>query len=88
MKSFTAEIIDPVGLHDRPATIAVSVPSKFKSDITIGFDGQEVNMKTILNIISLGATPGSEITIKADVEYEEDALATIEETLRAQKVIA
>ncbi len=88
MKSFTAEIIDPVGLHARPATIAVSVASKFKSDITIGFDGQEVNMKSILNIISLGATPGSEITIKADGEDEEDALATIEETLRAQKVIA
>ena len=88
MKSFTAEIIDPVGLHARPATIAVSVASKFKSDITIGFDGTEVNMKSILNIISLGATPGSEITIKAEVEDEEEALATIEETLRAQKVIA
>lgn len=88
MKSFTAEIIDPVGLHARPATIAVSVASKFKSDVTIGFDGQEVNMKSILNIISLGATPGSEITIKATGDDEEEALATIEETLRAQKVIA
>ena len=88
MKSFTAEIIDPVGLHARPATIAVSVASKFKSDVTISFDGQEVNMKSILNIISLGATPGSEITIKTDGEDEEEALKTIEETLRAQKVIA
>ena len=88
MKSFTAEIIDPVGLHARPATIAVSVASKFKSDVTISFDGQEVNMKSILNIISLGATPGSMITIKTDGEDEEEALDTIQETLRAQKVIA
>lgn len=88
MKSFTAEIIDPVGLHARPATIAVSVASKFKSDVTISYDGQEVNMKSILNIISLGATPGSMITIKTEGEDEEEALKTIEETLRAQKVIA
>lgn len=88
MKSFTAEIIDPVGLHARPATIAVSVASKFKSDVTIGFDGQEVNMKSILNIISLGATPGAMITIKTDGEDEEEALETIKETLQAQKVIA
>ncbi len=88
MKSFTAEIIDPVGLHARPATIAVSVASKFKSDVTISYDGQEVNMKSILNIISLGATPGSMITIKTDGEDEEEALDTIQETLRAQKVIA
>lgn len=87
MKSFTAEIIDPVGLHARPATIAVSVASKFKSEITIGFDGQEVNMKSILNIISLGATPGSEITVTAKGEDEEEAIATIQETLRTQKVI-
>ena len=88
MKSFTAEIIDPVGLHARPATIAVSVASKFKSDVTISYDGQEVNMKSILNIISLGATPGSMITIKTEGEDEEEALKSIEETLRAQKVIA
>ncbi len=45
-------------------------------------------MKSILNIISLGATPGSMITIKTEGEDEEEALKSIEETLRAQKVIA
>ena len=45
-------------------------------------------MKSILNIISLGATPGAMITIKTDGEDEEEALETIRETLQAQKVIA
>ena len=77
MKSFTAEIIDPVGLHARPATIAVSAASKFKSDITISYDGQDVNMKSILNIISLGATPGSMITVTAEGEDADEAIAEI-----------
>lgn len=88
MKEFTATIIDPVGLHARPATIAVSAASKFKSDITIKYEDKEANMKSILHIISLGATPDSDITVIADGEDEEEAIATIEEVLREQKVIA
>ena len=86
MKSFTAEIIDPVGLHARPATIAVSVASKFKSDVTISFDGQEVNMKSILNIISLGATPGAMITIKTDGEDEEEAMKALTKFITSEEV--
>ena len=81
-------VIDPVGLHARPATVAVNAASKFKSDVKITFNGKSVNMKSIMGVMSLGIPTQSEITISCDGEDEEEAVKQIEEILKAQKVIA
>ena len=88
MKEFNVTVIDPVGLHARPATIAVNAASKFKCSVTVSFKGRSVNMKSIMGVMSLGIPTQSEITIACDGEDEEEAVAKIEETLREQKVIA
>ncbi len=88
MKQVTVTVIDPVGLHARPATVAVNAASKFKSDINVAFKGREVNMKSIMGVMSLGIPTQSEITISANGDDEADAVAKIEETLREQKIIA
>lgn len=87
MKDVTVTVIDPVGLHARPATVAVNAASKFKSEIKIAFKGKSVNMKSIMGVMSLGIPTQSEITISAEGDDEEEAIATIEEVLRSQKVI-
>ena len=46
MKQVTVTVVDPVGLHARPATVAVNAASKFKSEINVAFKGREVNMKS------------------------------------------
>ncbi|MCF0106520.1 MAG: HPr family phosphocarrier protein, partial [Holdemanella sp.] len=51
MKQITVTVIDPVGLHARPATVAVNAASKFKSDINVAFKGREVNMKSIMGVM-------------------------------------
>ena len=53
------------GLHARPATAFVELAKKFKSDITILYDGQEVDGKSIISILTLGLGQGAKITIKA-----------------------
>ena len=53
MKQIIVSIIDPVGLHARPATVAVNAASKFKCEVTIAFKGREVNMKSIMGVMSL-----------------------------------
>lgn len=88
MKSITVLVIDPVGLHARPATVAVNAASKFKSEVTIEYKGNSVNMKSIMGVMSLGIPTQSEVTITCDGEDAEDAIKSIEEVLRAQKVIA
>ena len=87
MAEFKCLVVDPVGLHARPATVAVNAASKFKSEVKISYKGREVNMKSIMGVMSLGIPTQSEITITCTGEDEATAAATIEEILRTQKVI-
>ena len=88
MKDITVLVIDPVGLHARPATVAVNAASKFKSEVKVSFKGRSVNMKSIMGVMSLGIPTQSEIIVSCEGEDEDIAIATIEEVLKAQKVIA
>jgi len=85
MKQIT--VLVPVGLHARPATVAVSAASRFKCDVKVAFKGRSVNMKSIMGVMSLGIPTQSEVTISCDGDDEEDAIKTIEDVLRTQKVI-
>ncbi len=87
MQEVKVVVIDPVGLHARPATVAVNAASKCKCKVSISFKGKTVDMKSIMGVMSLGIPTQSEITLTCDGEDEENALNTIIETLKAQKVI-
>ena len=71
MKEKTVLVVDPVGLHARPATVAVNAASKFKSEVKITYKGRSVNMKSIMGVMSLGIPTQSEVTISAEGEDEE-----------------
>ena len=88
MKQITVQVIDPVGLHARPATVAVSAASKFKCEVSVAFKGREVNMTSLMGVMSRGIPTQSEITITFNGEDEEAAMTAIEDILRAQKIIA
>ena len=87
MKEISVLVVDPVGLHARPATVAVNAASKFKSEVKVAYNGKTVNMKSIMGVMSLGIPTQSEITISCDGE-DEEAIKQIEDILKAQKVIA
>ena len=88
MKEINVTVIDPVGLHARPATVAVNAASKFKCDVKVSFKERSVNMKSIMGVMSLGIPTQSDIKISCDGEDEEEAIVAIENTLKEQKVIA
>ncbi len=88
MKEINVLVIDPVGLHARPATVAVNAASKFKCNVTVSFKERSANMKSIMGVMSLGIPTQSEVTIACEGEDEDEAIVTIEEVLRTQKVIA
>ena len=87
MKEINVLVVDPVGLHARPATVAVNAASKFKCEVNVSFEGRSVNMKSIMGVMSLGIPTQSEVTISCEGEDEEEAITSIEEVLRTQKVI-
>ena len=63
MKQISVLVIDPVGLHARPATVAVNAASKFKSEVKVAYKGRSVNMKSIMGVMSLGIPTQSEVTV-------------------------
>jgi len=69
------------GLHARPAALFVQVANKFDSRITIKRDEEEVNGKSIMGILMLGAEKGSEILIEVDGEDAETAMIELEKLI-------
>ena len=47
-------IIAETGIHARPATLLVQAASKFTSDVTLSYQGKDVNLKSIMGVMSLG----------------------------------
>jgi phosphocarrier protein FPr/phosphocarrier protein len=53
------------GLHARPAAMLVTLAKKFKSDIRLVRDAEEVNAKSVVSIMGLGTQHGDAIRVKA-----------------------
>ncbi len=70
-----------LGLHARAASLLVNVAKKFNSSIHLLKDSEEVNAKSILGILTLSASKGSELIIRAEGEDEEEAIQEIEELI-------
>jgi phosphocarrier protein len=65
------------GLHARPAAKFVQTGSKFQSGITILKGQKKANAKSILQVMSLSITKGTEIIVCAEGPDEEQAVLTL-----------
>lgn len=70
-------LIAKEGFHARPASLFVKMASGFKSDVTLSYQENKVNGKSIMGILTLGAACGSEVTISVDGEDETEALSAL-----------
>jgi phosphotransferase system HPr (HPr) family protein len=71
-KEFT--IKNKTGLHARPATQFVKKAASYKCTIKVRKGPVEVNAKSLISLLSLGANMGTIITVTADGEDENDAV--------------
>lgn len=74
-------ITNESGLHARPATLFTQLADKFSSKITISFGEKQADAKSILTVLTLGATKGSEVVLKADGPDEAEAVEKLAEFL-------
>ena len=78
MLSKTVVVQNQVGLHARPATFFIQKSNEFKSSIWIEKEDRQVNAKSLLGVLSLGITKGTEIKIITDGVDEEEAINALE----------
>ncbi len=70
-------ILNKNGLHARPAALFVKAAGKFKSEVFISKDGEEVNGKSIMGVMTLAAEPGSVVQLRIDGQDEKEAMETL-----------
>ena len=63
------------GFHMRPASVFATAMGKYSCDVTIKFNGNQYNAKSLLNIIAACIKCGSEIEVVCDGADENEALA-------------
>jgi len=68
------KIVNPTGLHMRPAGILCREAMKFKSKITFDYNGNNANAKSVLSVLGACIKAGDEITLKCDGPDETEAL--------------
>lgn len=78
-KEFT--IVNPEGLHARPAAKFVKLSNRFDSDIWVRRGDEEVNGKSIMGLMMLAAEKGAVIRVSADGSDAEAAITRIGELI-------
>lgn len=73
------------GLHARPAAMFVQLANKFDARITVRRDDEEVNGKSIMGILMLGAERGSSIIIEADGSDADVAMLELEKIVTSEE---
>lgn len=74
MVSAKTKIVNPQGMHMRPAQLFVSTMAGFPCDVTILFGGKSINAKSIMHLMAACIKQGSEIEIQCSGDKEAEAL--------------
>ena len=70
-------IVNRLGLHARAAAKLVRLAGRFESEITLRREGQEADAKSIMSVMMLGATTGTELELEASGEDAQQALESL-----------
>jgi len=75
-------IINRLGLHARPAAMFVRIASRFRSEVWVAKEGEQINGKSIMGLMMLAAGQGSKLTIKCEGPDADKVMEELEELIR------
>jgi phosphotransferase system HPr (HPr) family protein len=78
----TVIVTNPQGFHARPADLFVKLASQFQAKIEVVKDGERVDGKSILAILTLAAVEGTRLDIEASGPDAEAALNALSELIQ------
>jgi len=79
MEKEKIKITNKLGLHARAAAKLSHLANNFSSNIFLLFNGDKVNAKSLLGILTLAASVGNDIIIEAEGKDESEAVSEIKE---------
>lgn len=77
MPEQTVTLDNATGLHARPARLFAKQAAGYAADVTVAKDGNEVNAKSVLSVLTLDCHQGDVITIRTEGEGADTALAEL-----------
>ncbi|MGA2110637.1 MAG: HPr family phosphocarrier protein [Anaerolineales bacterium] len=83
MPEIVLTVIHKAGLHARPAALFVQTANKFHSLIKVIHGDRQANAKSILGVLTLGATQGAVVTVQAEGEDAEQALSDLRQLVES-----
>ena len=83
--SVTKELVvqNKMGVHARPAAMIVRITNKFKSEVFVEKDDEQVNGKSIMGLMMLAAGHGETIKITTQGVDAEAAMADLEALVKS-----
>jgi len=82
MATRRVELVNRLGLHARAAAKLVHVASRFRCNVNVRHNDEEVNGKSILGLLLLAAPCGSQLDLIAEGDDEGEALDALEGLIR------
>jgi phosphotransferase system HPr (HPr) family protein len=76
-----ATLAAEVALHARPAGTFVREAAQFQADVVVAANGKRANAKSILEVLALGATGGTELTLSASGDDAAEAVDHLAELI-------
>ncbi|MBQ6799385.1 MAG: HPr family phosphocarrier protein [Oscillospiraceae bacterium] len=69
------------GLHNKQATYFIQKANDFKATIWVEVENRRINAKSLLGVLSMGITTGTEVSLIAEGPDEEEAVEALTEML-------
>lgn len=76
-------INNKMGLHARPASKFVKTASTYTSKVTVSANGKSADAKSILMVMSMSITKGTEIKISAEGSDEKECILALTELVKS-----
>ncbi len=77
-------IVNRLGLHARPAAMFVRIASRYRCEVWVAKEGEEVNGKSIMGLMMLAAGQGSKLQIRCEGADADKAMDELEELIKSR----
>ncbi len=75
-------VINRLGLHARPAAMFVRIASRYRSEVWVEKEGEQINGKSIMGLMMLAAGQGSKLIIRCEGTDADKVMEELEELIQ------